>query len=367
MKKFFLLSVLFFCVEIVSAQHPNHFRLESNFQLGRIVSNNTVFPEIKSNAFAYELNCKDYSNRRQDWESVWPYAERGISFHYINIGNNDVLGKAFAISPNLKLAFKNGKHFNLTLSEGYAFVTKHSQNQGNKENNVIGSHFNFFDEAKLHYDFMNGHAHFAFTVLHMSNGRLKVPDLGINIPFIEFGVTNFNVYYGKFKRGISTTLLPELNKKLLFSLRFGVGKHEVIYSDGPLFTDYTMTLAINKRLSYKVKVGAGLHIAYGKGVYVYALAQEIISKKESQHKSFRFAVPVANCEIFVGRVSLLMEGGIYLTHYYLSGGRYYTKFGFQYYVRKPTIRLKKNLSVGLLVQANFGNAEFPELAVGWNF
>ena len=137
----------------------------------------------------------------------WNNASVGIGLSYLNLGNEDKLGSAFALYGYMNQPFYSGKHVGIGLrpAVGLSAVTKTYRNtlpdgyrpyyQGDggfkQANQSIGSILNAYLALQLYMDFpikdgwaitMNG------GWQHISNGSIMHPNAGYNIFGGEVGV-----------------------------------------------------------------------------------------------------------------------------------------------------------------------------------
>ncbi len=100
-----------------------------------------------------------------------------------------------------------------------------------------------------------------------------------------------------------------------------------------------------------------------------------------KQKSYAFLF-AAGHEFLLGHFSLLAQGGVYLYNpfyrdeykeFYNGDTKakiktYITaKLGVQYYIKNITLKDKHQLYVGSYIKTNFGQADFFETGLGWQF
>lgn len=132
----------------------------------------------------------------------WNNASVGVGVSYLNLGNDQKLGSAFALYGYMNQPFYNGKHFGIGLrpSVGVAAISKRYANtyEGTSlykdhtgANWSIGSILNAYLALQLYMDFPIKEG-WAITVnggwQHMSNGSVMHPNAGYNIFGGEIGV-----------------------------------------------------------------------------------------------------------------------------------------------------------------------------------
>lgn len=109
----------------------------------------------------------------------------GLSFTATDLKNPKILGNAFTISPTLDFNVNSNLRvpFNIQLAFGAAYITKY-WTLDNFKNDAIGTPLNAYVRFRCYWQ-LHLFKHFdiepGFTFSHMSNGRYKNPNLGINL------------------------------------------------------------------------------------------------------------------------------------------------------------------------------------------
>lgn len=139
------------------------------------------------------------------WKSLQELnnASFGIALDYFNLGNDDMMGQAFAPYIYLNIPLLRLPHFELGLRPGLgaAFVTKTYYNtipDGHmyldlvNSNRCVGSYTNAYFAEALYFDFpiKNGWRITAsYAWHHLSNGSTKQPNSGYNMFIGEIGAS----------------------------------------------------------------------------------------------------------------------------------------------------------------------------------
>lgn len=134
----------------------------------------------------WELTCLNTRSRHFS-DSNFSVAPRwGISFTASNLKNPSALGYAYSISPvfDFRLNPYRKTPSMLQASFGMAYITKYWDLVSNNKNNAIGTPLNGYVRLRWYYRLQvlkHWHVEPGITFSHMSNGRYKNPNLGINL------------------------------------------------------------------------------------------------------------------------------------------------------------------------------------------
>jgi len=134
-------------------------------------------------------------SQKADGAKAWHHLHKmpyvGISFIYIDLGNNNILGNAWGIQPSI--AYQIVKFQNLAIKAdfglGLAYFTRKYSPQ-NPSNVAISTSINYWATANLISTYKTSDR-FNITAgietNHFSNGAIKKPNYGLNIIGLSFG------------------------------------------------------------------------------------------------------------------------------------------------------------------------------------
>lgn len=134
---------------------------------------------------------------RQDVENgCQRYARTGLLFQLYDFRNQAILGQSVSLSLIYEplLAIYGRGTLSLVCSGGLAFVNRHFDRQTNPQNTAIGSNLNAITGIGLltRYNLspqwrLTGGLEFK----HISNGGIKVPNQGLNVPALTIGLARY--------------------------------------------------------------------------------------------------------------------------------------------------------------------------------
>ena len=376
--------VAFFCNSSVTcAQKIDYAAAE--ILTGKVISNYPSFPEVNNAALLVRLRAGKLLDGGRPWHRYYNYPEMGINLVAGNLGESELFGTLIGASPEMILTQPLNKK--LSISEcaglGISYYTKKYDEEKNPDNIAIGSHFTAFGSASLRFNYLiNSSLQFsmALSVLHSSNSHIALPNVGLNLPAIGFGI-NYRFIENK---ATSIVEKPSFNRKLHFNIKAGLGINEQGSStapvNGPKYPIYIASFFVTKKLSYVNKIQLGLEGYFNTGVYDFIVSENVYAEHQKKRACSGFVF--AGHEFLFGHFSLPAILGVYFYNpFYQSQYKLYyeddfkakfknsivMKIGIQYYLFNSHTIDKYQVYLGTYVKTNFGQADFWENAIGFQF
>lgn len=351
---------------------------------GRIIENHPEFPEVRNFSAGFELRTGMKLKGTKPWHRSYRFADAGLAVTYANIGNAEVLGNYLSVIPELTIPLKQKRKWttSFSLGLGAAYFNKPFNKLTNRDNIVIGSRFTFCANAALNAEYAWNEKWTLCLrpqIYHASNSHSNLPNVGMNLPALIFGVKYHVDKTADFKPVSSVYF----DNKIHFTIRTGLGYNQfggTTGPGGPYYPIYLVSFLFTKKLSMVNKIQTGIEGWYNTGVYEFILSQDFYDEKQRQ-KSYSIAW-IAGHEFLMGHVSLVTQGGIYLYNPFYSERlkRFdsYTlkeklktifpaRIGLQYYLHDETVRSKNNLFIGVYIKTNLGQADFLDTGIGYRF
>jgi len=305
---------------------------------------------------AYEFNLGKQTNGNEDWQRIYNYPEYGLSFWYSNLGNSQYLGNAYGVFPYIKLPYINNKKldFGFRLGCGLGYLSKHFERLENYKNNAIGSHINVLIDIKLNLNYKvykNLFLSCGIGITHFSNGAVKMPNRGINIPSINLGLN----YYLHEKQFLKPETAIQNKSKNEFKIIGNWGIKEIYQSFGNKYMAYSLSGNCFRNFSTKRKLGIGLDIFY-----------DTSNKKRLEEEGtiisndFEIIKPGINIghEWEISKLTIVFQIGSYLYTKDKNDGYIYDRLALQY-------DLKEHLFINVSLKTHFAKADFVEWGIGY--
>jgi hypothetical protein len=302
-----------------------------------------------------EINFSRQTDGSKDWHRHNNYPQTGISFFYGNPGSKKYAGKSISLFPFVNFSFIRKKNFKSSFraGTGISWIEKPYDVNSNHKNTLIGSHLNNIihlmqqNEIRLNNS-LSVNAGFAF--IHISNGGVKLPNFGLNIPTLSAGLRyTFNEKISKDSSEITIDKRPKI--RLLASL----GAKQTPWAGSPRYVVGFVGTEIVKPVSGADDIGGGLDVFYDP-----SLTKDPSGYIKTSDKTENLQVGVhAFYARKIGRLSIPLQVGVYIINPSKRSG-IYQNVGLRY-------KLSKHLSAFYYLKTHAGKADYIHGGVGYLF
>ena len=368
-----------------SANRNRYWIVEYSGHSGRQLKTYSTLPETRY-TLINELRLAIQTNGSKVWHEQYGYPQVGVSILVGLLGNPDILGQNITIAPNI--TFNTGKLknwcFQPTFGMGFSYFSKPNDPIKNPENLMIGSritnisYVNFYMRRKLTPQL---YLKTGINYFHFSNGHYQLPNIGMNIPSVTVGL----IYHSYSQYPSLETRTYDPDKKIKLNFHIGMGVQEFGTATGPIgekkYPVYIISVYLSKRYGKVSNLHLGLNATYYQRFYDYFTENNLFESIEFE-KSSVLSLFLAY-EFLAGHFGFVSQGGInfYSPQHnlnFLLSDRWMTlnsflksyvstKIGAKYYFYDTQQRISKNLSLGLYLKANFGQADFVETSINYTF
>ena len=366
----------FFCFNLLifntNAIAQKGFSIETSLHVGRIAKHTPKIlfqPPPLSIGEEIHLNWQTYGQKV--WHEWQGYPSVGISLLHYDLGNQQIFGNAFAAYPSLDLRIlkkMSGVKSYVQWGWGFAYLTKHFDQFTNPTNNAVGSALNNITSFKLRFQkpfSTHWKAELGFSFTHFSNGSSRLPNYGINVPAVSFGINytpNPVFTEGYIHRDSSS----KSEKKWGVDVFSGIGLSASTVPRGPKYPIYVGAFSILRPLSKINVLSLGIQYEQNRVVAEFGLATGEFSTKEEAFKAGnRWGAFVGNTFVY-GRVAIVLQSGFYLHHYASIPNIWFNRLGVRLY-SPPFGRSKTQGHIGIYLKAHKIIAEQFALMGGVSF
>jgi len=201
------------------------------------------------------------------------YINRGFGFQYIDFGSPRILGNAMALYWFSQFRIKKSATLDQRFQGGVgvSYITRPFNQYNNLENLAIGSHINVYLNASYdHYLRILPRQYLLMSagIFHYSNGKVSVPNLGLNSVGLRFGYRY--VFDEEKYQTVPRDTLP-FEPYYNICINVGTGFKEEVPVDNLKYQNYNLTL-------YASRFGTPTH-AWGLGI-------ESMLEKSAQYRIF---------------------------------------------------------------------------------
>ena len=211
-----------------------------------------------------ELSIEKNTFGNKDWHHYHGFPRIGLSFTYFNFNNERHLGKGYSLYPYLdfKVFGTNKIQLRFKPAIGIGYIQRPFDSETNFKNAAIGSHlnifFSFLAEAEIKLTKKSALL-MGVNFSHFSNTAFKNPNLGINIPTIEAGISH----------SIGPTSKRTLKEKAVYKrekanwmINAGSGFNEINPPNEKKYLASALSIVNEKRLNYKSSIAGSLDFFY---------------------------------------------------------------------------------------------------------
>lgn len=278
-----------------------------------------------------EIDLVKPSDGSKMWHLENNKPDIGMTFTFLDFGNPKVLGHGYAIAPFIEIPLnKKEKASRLIFRTawGLAYMTKRFDIRENHKNIAIGSNWDAFVQFRFQWN-INLTQKFriepGFGISHVSNGRMQVPNLGLNLITLNLGLTyKLSDPKTEITKIDSSTKVPSRNELLVWG---AAGVNEKDPPGGNKLPAYTLSFNYFYNVRNTHKVGAGLDLYYEeshvKDLEVFDYPHSTFSEKMRAGIKFAYSYNV-------GRISFPIEMGYYFYSPYNDDGPLFHRFGVRY-------------------------------------
>lgn len=340
--------------------------VEARLNYGFFYAHHLELELFNSHITAFEINLQQETYGKHKWEIAFGYPLIGVSMWYSTLGKSPYLGSVYALFPYLDYPIFKHKNltFNFRIGLGIGYLTKKFDRIENYKNLAIGSHFNaalsLMAEARYKINsrfILSGGINFQ----HFSNGSLKLPNYGLNIPLVNIGLAYRLARENKF---LSDHIYPPVepysaiirhNIEFNFGVAFGYKNMQSVYGENFFVYHFYENTFIP--ISRKSLVGLGVDLSYDESMLkILEVNNFIITNKLSILR------PGMNAayQLSMGRLGFLLNLGYYLGGKEKSNGPLYEKVSVQY-------NFAENFFASVMLKVHFGRADYIGWGLGYRF
>ena len=347
MKRIIILILISFFVKDACAHKPSsidsikkNLEVDFRFNYAFILHHHYEMSGYRKHFPMFELSLQKQTYGRQSWQKFYNYPTIGVTAFYSNIGNQEVIGDAYAIYPFISFPFNKSKvnTFGLRLGAGLGYLTEKFHHEKNPYNTYISAYFNAAISLSLEYkQQINNHLKMSIFagLTHFSNGCTTQPNRGINIFNAGLSasylidhqtsykeIANLKTDIKEEKRQINRQIFRTFAPEFYLGLSYGVKRVE--YKQRDHFSVYNLEFYAMERVTNLSKFGIGLDLVYD------ATDVIVLGKHENNLNKYTFAqllkpgVGLAY-ELILGEMSFLFNVGYHPWGRDMSYGRIYNK------------------------------------------
>jgi hypothetical protein len=359
-----LILVCLFATASMLSQPNNPYTdyLKAQAHFGFIMQHrNSVGHLVKGHIVGAELDWAFPTKGNKLWHYENNFPEAGVALHFYNLANNEQLGQIIALAPYYDIPLNEKEkrsRLYMRVSLGASYSDKKFDPIDNHKNNMVSTAINGFVNFKWHYRFNLSEKlrlDAGFNFAHISNGKFKAPNLGVNMFTANAGVTyKLMRYKTRPKFGVDSSSVAK-SKNELYGIA-AIGFNETEPAGGPKFLAQSYTLGYYRNVRNTHKFGGGLDVFYCQSVIQDVFDADSV-RYDDKSKYIQIGAR-ASYSYNVGKFSLPVEFGYYLRSVYRGDGNFYHRIGVRYYTNN-------NIILTFSLKTHWAVAHYFEYGVGY--
>ncbi|MDW7691797.1 acyloxyacyl hydrolase [Flammeovirgaceae bacterium SG7u.111] len=355
--KSLLILVGIFCLPFwLFAQQDKAITYGINARQGYLIKHRKEIDPSLENRFprGIEFFYHVKTNGDKPWQHEWNFPGIGFSAGWFNLDNPEVLGDMYYATIYFQkfLIKKPSKHqLSFKIAPGISYSTKIYDEETNPTNILVSTKFNTVMEGNFlyHYQFSpKWRINTGLTFTHYSNGAVKKPNKGVNIPSFTLGIAH-TPNPERFK--INENVKFSYEKGVSYDLSYGFGWKAADIGYDP---DFAWTISFNgiKRTGPKTGWMLGTDLVYNSSI------PKVIKKDDAE--LFRTGITFGH-HLFVSKINLVTQIGYYIYRPEKDLDEpIYLRWGLKYY---PS----KRVFASMMLKTHYGKADLIEWGLGYTF
>lgn len=368
---FVLLALFLIFPSILSAQKRHHYQapnlmMEVRGNYGFLVAHHLEMENFNRHLPSFEINIARSTYGKNQWETLYNYPVTGVSYWNAWLGDRETIGQAHAMMPYIAFPLvKNDKsELNFRLAAGLGYLTKKFDRLDNYKYIAIGSHLNAAVNLMFEYRWKPiQHVQLSggIQLMHFSNGSIKTPNFGLNIPSlsagIAFRINKENPYIMRSIRPALTMYEFDGHNYLEVRINTSYGTKTIGEVLGERYNVFANSVSVLKTTSYKGRAGLSFDFSYDGSD-----ARYVGIKGVDYDNNFQLIKPgvALMYEVVLSRMSFPFALGFYTGGKYRSEGISYYKAGLQYL-------LTKNIFASVTLKTHYARADYVAFGLGYRF
>jgi hypothetical protein len=329
----------------------NKFIYSASTQYGFIIVHRASVQHFSQTHFSvFQANISKQTSGSLLWHHLYHRPRVGINFLYTNFAGNTLLHSASGAQAFIDFCkhpeMKNNFHFKMGCGIGY--IQKPFNRDSNYKNIAIGTHFNGLVQFGFYYNFrLNKYLQSSIggSLIHFSNGAIKVPNLGINIASVGVALhflqsTSFTEKSNLFNDSIKQKNYIE------FTLGSGIKQNyppsSTSFGVVALRSQYYF---LNKQ---KHNVSAGVDVFYDNGLY--RKMNEDNNARNNNQTALQLGLNV-QYQQNISRISIPVFMGVYVYSNYKGNGFLYHGLGIKY-------KINNRFCAGVILKTHYAKADY---------
>lgn len=318
-----------------TADSRNSIEFSPQVSLGVFTAQNKLTGTAYGGELIYHMSTIAHP---RPWMKMLNLKSLDLVFNYKNMGDIVMVsdprprrfGDSYALIAALNFSLFKTKSTELFVTPGLGMGYL-GETWFTNQNVLVGSHLNFSSRIALKLATRIGPSTklaAGLDILHFSNGGTRVPNNGMNISSVSFGLVQS--LKSSLDRDTASWRKPMDYKKHSIDIGINIGRRGVYRSKDGLYKT-GLYAGYNYRLNTVLGFGAGVDAVYYHTIYDPLRNVETFQSKASSFDRWRIGLAVGP-DLWMGRLGLMVKYGYYLHYNSLMENKTYWTPGLKYNV-----------------------------------
>lgn len=299
-----------------------------------LIAHRADIKNLESHVTGLELSL-DRIQLKGDWCAYYSKPLSGLQLAYFDLGKEES-GFALGVLPHISVQLLQVGAFSLRYraGAGLAYLSKRYDPLNNRRNLAIGSHMNAYVQTALYaaHDLKRSRLELGVALSHFSNSALEAPNLGFNIPSLSLRYAWYGSDRIKYSEAIRDT---GHQRHWAWSVGGAVGSKERSISNPIRFMPFGAMVRAKYRVNPVRSWRMGLDLISDK-IYAFLNNNDADLSQVPLSERLEWGMALGH-EWHMGRLRVLLEGGVYVHKPYDFNKPTYQRMGFEYRVHGPWI------------------------------
>lgn len=350
-------SPLLSAKETESARNPR--TIAARLHYGYIIPHSESIREISySRPRGFQLEYSRRMNTQEVWDRAGCYPEFGLSFYYFNYDNPSILGHSYTLSGFVEPVFNHRNRIqpSFRMGAGVSYMDKVYHPENNPENLFYSHPISFYLLLNLGLNYQISDLfslNLSGNYSHISNGRIRQPNKGINFPTFSIGI-DYHIDPPAFEDRSRNQSREDLYGNLFKINIAAYMARKDADNDGQKFQTYGVEVTAGYIVTRLSGLNFGIELTHDRSV--------THMKSKGNENSQKLNPTTASCilrhELFLGSFIFDQTLGIYLNKPLPRSHQTYQKIGLRY-------KLRRDFNIGLVLKTHTKTADFVSLNLGY--
>ncbi len=359
----------FFNDKFIAGSYQNGYVFPTNDFVRGINAENDVIDAFQT----FTIKFIKQTTGTKLWEQNYKYPEYGLGMSVLDFYNPEEIGLPIAFFGYFSAPFLRLEKFIFAYENGFGFAFNwKNYSPSNLYNHAIGAKQTAYIDLGLRTVFKLSDclsAEAGFSLSHFSNGRLKVPNLGLNTIAPKFSL-HYKINPQKNEWIVND--LPKFKAKNELYLSTFYGLKNIIYDslninlsekyEGEDFTVFGISALLNRQIGNKSKIGLGFDISYDGSHQTQIAIDNGYTEVSDGKLTDNIHISIyPSYELVINKVFLVLQPGFYIYRDNIENQTpiFYQRVGLKY-------NFYKHFNVGLNLRAyQFYVSDFIEWNIGY--